>query len=471
MGDERTFSKKERMIVLFASCIASFITPLMGTMITTALPTIGIDFNVSVHDQAWVTAIYLLSCVIFLLPWAKVSDLFGKRKVFILGLVIIAAGGILAAFSTDFAHLLAARIVMGAGGAAISCTSVSMIIEVYPKYSRGTPLGINTAVVYLGSSIGPALGGILTDTLGWHSTFYMVVPFCIVALIAIMMFKTDFISAKGGSFNYLGSVVYGISMVLTAYGLMNIPQWYSYPMMIAGIALLYLFYRMQKRTDHPLLNVRMFSNKVYTRSVISTLLNYGSSYAVSFFAALYLQDINGWSAWQAGTILLIQPAIQSVLTPFTGRLSDRINPRILPTLGMIITALGLLVIFGFPTEVNTTMLILALVLLGIGYAMFSAPNTNIVMSSVPNDMYSEASGILSTMRMGGMLLSMGIAMACISIFMGSAETMTNAPMFMDAMRTAFAICVIMCVIGTVLSWFRGSTNEFGPWRSEKDQEM
>lgn len=453
------FSQREQRTVLLASCIGIFTMSLMGTMITLALSDIGSDFDISTHNLAWITTIYFLSSVIFILPWARASDLIGKKKVFMLGLVITIIGAALASISTDFTSLLLFRAVMGAGGAAISCTSVALISEVYPRHKRGGALGINTAVVYVGSSIGPPLGGFLTDTLGWHSTFYVIVPICLISLVTIFTFKGDFTAAKGESFDYKGSVVYGIAMVLAMFGVLNIPSWYSFICIAAGALLLLGFYIMQKREQYPILNVKVFSNPRYTRSVTVALLSYGSAYAVSFFAALYLKDVNGWSASKAGMILLIQPAIQAVFTPITGKLSDKLDGRILPTIGMFVTTLGLAVIMLFPTSVDTTMVILSLVLLGVGYALFSAPNTNAVMSSVSEKLYSEASGTLSTMRQAGMLVSMGIAAACISIFTGDMKISDDIPAFMDAMRTAFVICVAMGIAGTLLSWFRGKDSD------------
>jgi len=199
---------------------------------------------------------------------------------------------------------------------------------------------------------------------------------------------------------------------------------------------------------------------MYTRSVVAAFLNYASSYAISFFAVLYLQDVNGWSPSKTGMLLLIQPVIQAVFTPLMGRLSDRGAGRMLPTVGMAILCIGLAVILIFPTEVNMHIIVIALILLGVGYAMFSAPNTNVVMSSVGTKLYSEAAATLSMMRQAGMLLSMGIASACIALTLGNtAHISENVPAFMDAMRAAILIFVGLSVVGTLLSWFRGNSEE------------
>ena len=451
----RTFSKKEQRTVLAASCVAIFITPLMATMVNLALSTIGKDFDLTTYEEAWITVSYLLASVVFLLAWAKVADLFGKKKIFMLGLIVTMVGAVLASMSPNFIILIVCRVIMGMGGAAISCTSVALISEVFPRHQRGGALGLNTAVIYLGAALGPPIGGLLTDTLGWHSTFYIVVPFCLVALLLILSFKHEFVAAKGETFDKKGAVVYGTAVIFGTFGILNITDWYAIPCIVAGAGLLVAFYFLQKRERYPLLNIRVFSNRKYTRSVLTALMNYGSAYAVSFFAALYLQDVNGWSATQAGAIMLIQPIIQAAFTPLTGKLSDKIDGRILPTAGMAVTCAGLIVIFMFGEAVNTTEVILALVLLGFGYALFSAPNTNVVMSSVSHGLYSEASATLGTMRQAGMLLSMGIAMACITVFMGDMTHFVSSA-FMDAMRAAFLICATMSFAGIFLSWFRGN---------------
>ena len=456
MSDGRVFSLKERRRVLFASSAAIFTTPLMATMVNSAIPTIGREFGVGTHDQAWITVSFLLATVCFLLVWARIADIWGKRKVFILGLLIVMTGGLLSSVAPTFYFLLLFRMIMGVGAGAISCTSVALISEVFPRNARGTALGINTAAVYVGSSVGPALGGILTETLGWHSTFYMIVPFCIIALVPILMFKTEFAVSAGEPFDRVGPVVFGTATVLMTYGMLNIPSWWSFLCIVGGTLLMIAFYRHQKREKYPVLKVSVFSSRKYTRSVTAAFLNYMSSYSVSFFAVLYLQDVNGWSPSYAGMILLIQPVIQALFTPIMGRMSDKIDGRILPTLGMVFLCIGLTVIILFPTDVSMPMLIFALILLGFGYAMFSAPNTNAVMSSVSGRFYSEAAATLSVMRQTGMLVSMGIASACIALFLGSAHISENVPAFMDAMRTAFVIFVGMSIMGTLLSWYRGA---------------
>ena len=460
MADARVFSKREQRLVLLASCLAIFATPLMGTMVNLALPTMAGEFGMSTSDEGWVIAVYFLSSVAFMVPIARLADLFGKKKIFITGLFITIAGALLASMSPNFTALLACRVVMGIGAAAISCTGIAMLTEVYPKNHRGGAIGMNTASVYLGSSVGPPLGGLLTDTLGWHSTFYMVIPFCLLALIAVLSFKSDFAPAKGESFDAKGSVVYGVAITVATYGLMSITEWYSIPLIIAGVAMLFIFYFMEKREKYPVLNVKIFSNSRYTRSVIAALLNYASSFAVAFFLSLYLQDVGDFSPSKTGMILLIQPLIQAVFTPITGRLSDKVDARILPTLGMIVTCAGLVVIVTLTAEVNMTMVMLALILLGTGYSLFSAPNTNAVMSTVSERQYSEASGMLGIMRQGGILLSIGIAVGCVSLIVGNDSiTPATVDLFVRAMRTAFMIFVTMSVVGCVLSWFRGKPGE------------
>ena len=428
----------------------------MATMVNSAIPTIGTQFGIGTHDQAWITVSFLMSTVCFLLVWARISDLWGKRKVFISGLFIVMAGGLLAAASPNFVFLLVFRMVMGLGAAAISCTSVALITEVYPRSHRGAAFGINTAAVYVGSSVGPGLGGILTDTLGWHSTFYMIIPICIIALIPILKFKTEFTASEGEPFDHIGPVIFGSSAIVLTYGMLNIPEWWSFLCIAGGTLLMIIFYHHQKREEYPMLNVEVFASRMYTRSVLAAFLNYAASYAVSFLTVLYLQDVNGWSPSHAGMLLLIQPVIQAVFTPLTGRLSDRIAGHILPTIGMIFLCISLTVILMFPTEIDMLMIVTALILLGLGFAMFSAPNTNAVMSSVGGKLYSEAAATLSMMRQTGMLLSMGIASACISMTLGSAHISNDVPAFMDAMRAAILLFVGMSTAGTFLSWFRGS---------------
>lgn len=454
---DNLYSKKEKYAVLLASSVAIFITPAMGTMVNLALTSIGIEYGIGTHDLGWISTAFFIFSVMFLVPAARASNMYGKKKIFVLGLVLTMLGNLSCLFSFDLFTLCACRAITGIGAAFISCSGVSMITEVFVRNERGAALGINTAAVYLGSSLGPVIGGFLTDVLGWRSIFYIIVPFTIIALFSILVVKGEFPLQQKEPFGIKGSILYGVAVMITMLGLMNIPETWAILSLIAGLALVVLFYYFEKHEKYPVFNVRIFGNSRFSRALLATLLNYAASFAVTFFLSLYLQNIGALTATQAGLILLAQPAIQVVLTPIAGRWSDMMDSRILPTLGMAVLCVGLILLLFVDISLNVPLIIISLFILGVGYSLFSAPNTSAIMSYVRASEYSEASAMISTMRQVGMMVSLGIAMCVISVIMGSTNNLIpeNYPEFVNVMRVSWMIFIGFSVVGCVMSWFRG----------------
>jgi MFS family permease len=457
MTEDRIYTKNQKMLVLLASCVAIFITPAMGTMVNLALVSIGSEFGVGTHDLGWITTSFFVASVIFLVPAARVCSIYGKKRIFMIGIVITLLACLASSMAPTFAILCLTRVIMGVGAAFISCSGVSMISDVFKSHDRGWALGINTACVYLGASLGPIVGGLLTDAFGWRSIFFAIVPFTIVALLCISRVDLDFKTDEGGKFDHLSAVVYAVSILFVMLGLINLPKTWAIVSMVIGVVLLISFYYLEKRRDNPILNVKLFRNTRFSRSIFAVLMNYAASYSVAFFLSLYLQNLGHLSATNASLILLIQPLIQTVLTPYAGRLSDTLDMRILPTAGMIITGVGLGILLFAGTEINYVIICVAMVVIGTGFSLFSAPNTNAVMSCVKPVHYNEASAMLSTMRQSGMMLSLGIAMCVISVVMGSADVISPDTYddFVTVMHISWVINICFCAMGAVVSWFRG----------------
>ncbi|MDR0778749.1 MAG: MFS transporter, partial [Methanomassiliicoccaceae archaeon] len=272
MNSECTFSLKERRIVLIACCIGGFITPLITTMINLALPTIGAEFGISEHDRQWLVIMFFLSSVAFLVPMSRLSDLYGKRKMFIIGIFIILIASIMSAFANSFSLLLFWRLITGVGAACIASSSISMIAQVYPKSQRGLPLAINTMSIYIGASLGPSLGGFLTEAFGWEGIFLAMVPISIAALIPLLMFNAEFCTSKGEPFDIKGTILYGVGVVAMMYGVVTLPNILSPVFIAAGAILLTAFFRFEKRAEYPVLKVGLFKERVFRRATLSTLL-------------------------------------------------------------------------------------------------------------------------------------------------------------------------------------------------------
>jgi len=464
----------EKKNLLIACCIGALIMPLMSTMMNLALVDIGEWFDVGSKDLAMVNTIFLLGSVVAMVPFARLSDIIGRKKIFIFGLIVTTVSAMAAALSPHFYVLLIMRFISGVGVAAVSTTSVAMLTEVFPFERRGWAIGIQTACIYVGSAIGPAFGGFICGFLGWREIFFLTIPFTVVSLFFILRFKRELV-ACAGCMDYRGAVLFSATIMVTMCGAIGLPDIWNgsielqnlwSPVLIAiGLAMLYYFLKAVKKAEFPVLDTSVFKYKVFSRSCLAAYMNYASSYSVSFFMALYLQSIGALSPMQAGLVIMIQPAIQVVLTAKFGSHSDRIrDKRILPTLGMAITGAGVAMIIFLGTTVNFWFVGLLLVVLGVGYGVFAAPNTSAVMTSLPPKNRGAASGIIALVRQLGMMTSVTIAMCSISIIMGTADnlgpsTVDSFAPFVTVLQVAFTACFIMCVIGTIVSWFRGNNPE------------
>ncbi|MBR3410326.1 MAG: MFS transporter [Candidatus Methanomethylophilaceae archaeon] len=243
--------------------------------------------------------------------------------------------------------------------------------------------------------------------------------------------------------------------------MINLPETWAVCMFLIGLVLLVAFVRLQSVSDDRILDVRLFRNRMFSGSCIAAFLNYASSYSLSFFLALYLQSLQGLSATEAGMLMLIQPAVQAIFTPFFGKRSDFVSDkRILPTLGMLVIAVGVASIIFYDVDTPMWAIVLTMMLTGFGFSLFSAPNTSLIMSSVPAKDTGEASAMISVMRQTGMMISMGIAMTVISVIMGSADNISPETYsdFINVMRVSFVICTIMCLTGAVTSMMRGKSD-------------
>ncbi|MFA6710197.1 MAG: MFS transporter [Candidatus Methanomethylophilaceae archaeon] len=454
---------QKRRLVLIATCIATFVSPAMGTMVNLALTAIGAEFNVSTHDLGWIASCFFIASVIFLPPMARLSDIYGKKKIFYVGLLILLIGSILSSLSTDMVMLCASRVIVGAGSSAISCCTISMIAELYPPETRGAAIGINTAAVYLGLSLGPVIGGFLTEMLGWRSVFYIIIPISLITWMVMFLSKQEFSGDPSRTFDAKGSVFYGLMITVLMAGVVNLPDTWAVIAIAAGLVMLVLFLRSQTKIDEPIFNVNLFRSSRFTRAIFATFLNYASVYCVSFFLALYLQTIGELSASTAGLVLLSQPMIQVIFTPVMGRLSDRMDKRYLPTIGMAITTVGLVMLLFVGLKVDIPLIVVAEVIIGFGYATFSAPNTAAIMSYVPKEEYNNASATIAVLRQTGTMASMGMAMCVIALVMGSAESLLpdNFSAFVSTMHVSWIICIIMCMTGSLISWFRGAASSNG----------
>jgi EmrB/QacA subfamily drug resistance transporter len=449
-----------KKVILVIATMTSFLTPFMGSSINIALPSIGAEFSMDAVSLSWIVSSYLLSAAVFLVPMGRIADIYGRKRVLTWGIIAFTFFSLLIAISNSVPVLIILRVLQGIGSAMIFGTGVAILTSAFPVRERGRALGINVASVYLGLSLGPSLGGILTEYFGWRSIFWVNVPLGLIVIFMIVWkLKDEWADAKGEKFDLVGSLIYGISLTTMMYGLSVLPDLSAIGYLVAGFFGLLVFLKWEMTTASPVFNVNLFShNPVFTFSNLSALINYSATFAIAFLLSLYLQYTQGMSAQNAGLILIAQPAVMAVVSPVAGRLSDRIDSRILASIGMALTSAGLVYFTFLDAHTSTGFIIFGLVIVGLGLGFFSSPNTNAIMGSVERKFYGVSSATMGTMRLVGNMLSMGIVTLLFAVYIGRVEiTAEYYALFLKSMKAAFIIFAALCFLGVFASLARGKT--------------
>jgi MFS family permease len=357
---------------------------------------------------------------------------------------------ILGAAANSAVLLLTSLAFMGLGSGIIFNNSISILTSVFPADRRGRALGISTAGTYIGLSMGPYIGGALTKAFGWQSIF-MLSGFLSVVLLALIFYalKGEWREAQGEKFDVLGSIAYGISIVLFMYGFSSLPKILGVALFLLGVIGFWLFGRWEARTDSPIFNLDLFrKNKAFFFSSLAIFISYISTFAVSFLLNLYLQYIKELKPDSAGLILIVASVLMAIFTPISGRVSDRIEPRLVASVGMSFNAVALLLLIFLSGSTPLWYIILVLAINGLGIGIFASPNTNAIMGSVERKSLGVAAGTIGTMRTAGMMVSMGIMMILFTLHIGQAEIVpAYYPQFLASVRTGFIIFTIACIVG------------------------
>lgn len=447
-----------RRHTLISTMTAAFLTPFIGSAINLAIPNIGLEFNASATLLSWTVSSYLLITAALLLPFGRLADMVGRKKIFVSGLAIFTLGSLLCATAWSIESLIVFRLLQGVGGAMIFGTSMAILTSVFSPQERGKVLGYNVAAVYTGLSIGPVLGGALNHQLGWRSIYYLIVLLGAAAfIITLTKLKGEWLGAEGERFDAVGTILYMIGLVAVLYGFSTIGTsiWAKY-ILLLGFIVLFLFVRHELRDPHPILNMKLFKNVGFAFSNLAALINYSATFAVGFLLSLHLQVVMGMNSQTAGLILLAQPVIMAVLSPFAGRLSDRVEPRVVASCGMGLTTLGLFVLIFISRSTPVWLIILTLALLGTGFALFSSPNSNAIMGSVEKRFYGVASSTLGTMRLIGQAVSMAVATLLIDLYVGTAGlSPAYANQIVTSVKVSFVVFTATCVFGIYASLARG----------------
>jgi EmrB/QacA subfamily drug resistance transporter len=457
--------RSRRRTALAMSMVSSFLTPFMASSMNLAMPLIGRDFGLSAVKLGWVLTAYTLAAAMFLVPFGRLADLQGRKKIFALGLSLDIAGATLGALAPSASLLILARGIQGLGGAMIFGTGIAILTSVFPPHERGHALGLNTAAVYTGLSLGPVLGGFIVHAAGWRAVFLTTIPIAGIGLgLALFRLHGEWAEARGERFDIPGSIAFGAGLVALMYGFSRLPSLFGVALTFAGVLILAGFVILEGRVPAPLLDLRLFRrNRIFAFSNLAALLNYSSTSAVAFLLSLYLQSLKGLPPQKAGLVLIAQPIVMAVTSPLAGRLSDRVEPRIIASLGMALSAAGLFLFSFLRAETGLGSISAGLVLLGLGFGLFASPNTNAIMGAVERRHLGIASAALGTMRLTGQMMSAGTVMMIFALIMGRSSIEPSVyPLFVRSAKVAFTFFAVLCVVGVFASLARGDRLSKGP---------
>lgn len=453
---------KRHLYILLATTLSSFLTPFMGSAVNVALPNMAKDLSMTALSLSWVASSFILAAAIALVPLGRLADIYGRKRIFLYGSIIFTLASLLCAWSETQFFLIFARVIQGIGGAMIFGTGTAMLISAYPIGERGKILGINLAAVYTGLTIGPFIGGLLTEHLGWRYIFFVTVILGIL-IIAIVtgLIKEEWSEAKDEDFDIAGSVLYAVALFAIMYGFSLLPAWRAAFLIGLGVFCLFFFIRQQLTRPFPLLDIRLFlDNRVFAFSNLAALINYCATFAVTFLLSLYLQHIKMLTPSQTGIILVAEPVVQAFFSPFAGRLSDRFEPQLIASIGMALNVIGLIPLIFIHADTAISYIVFCLVLLGMGFALFSSPNVNATMSAVGNKFYGVASATLATMRLTGQMFSMGITMLVFAVILGNNPiSEASNPLLLKSIQVIFFILAVICFGGIFASATRGKVHQ------------
>lgn len=435
--------------------IGAFMGAIGTSVVNIVLPVVSHDFGVSVSTIEWVITVYLLIVSGLLLSFGRLGDLHGHKVVYLTGLAIVVFSVPLCGFAQNVPMLIAARALQALGAAMIFSNAPAILTKNFPATQRGQVLGLQSMMVYLGLTVGPSLGGWLTTQFSWRAVFFINLPLGLLALwLGTRFIPRDASNDTRESFDVIGAATFIVALVLLLLALNQGHAWgWTSPailtMLVAALILSALFLQIEQRVPSPMLDLALFRQRLFSAATASAIANYICIYSILFLMPFYLIQARGFSAAQAGLLLTAQPFVMAISAPISGTLSDRMGSRGLATLGMIVLALGTLLLSRLDATSSFNDVTLALALAGLGTGLFTSPNNSALMGAAPRHRQGVAASVLATARNGGMVLGVGLAGAIFS----TVQTQFGGTIF-DAISAGLLAAACVSLVGAATSAVR-----------------
>ena len=436
----------------------SFAQPLMLSSVTVALPSIANDLALNAVTLSWIPLAFLLSSASTVLSFGRLADMFGRKRIFVLGALGSMLSSLLLALAPNGPMLIGLRVLQGISAAMLYATQAAIVTSVYPPERRGQALGMIASGVYFGLTAGPLLGGWLVEHFGWRYAFVVHLPLTAsVLLFALPRVSGDWAAPERGSFDWRGALTYAGGIVALIGGATALHGALGAALLAVGVGLIAWFVREQRRRTHPLFEVNLFyTNRVFALSSLAALLMYTTTFSVPVLASLHLQYLKGLSATAAGLVMFAQPLVVALMSPLVGRLSDRVEPRVLATAGVLVTGLGLLALATLGAGDGLGRVAASLGLTGLGFSLFAVTNVSAIMGAIGRGQQGAASSAVAAMRVLGQVCSMGLVAMAFSFTMGDAAIQAETyPALARALSISFGFAAALCVPCALCSLARG----------------
>jgi EmrB/QacA subfamily drug resistance transporter len=404
-----------KWFVLGTVLLGATMSALDVSIVNVAMPTLTGTFGVSMSVIEWVAMSYMLTLTIFLPLFGRLADIYGRSTLYNVGFVVFSVGSVLCGAAPTAAFLIAARVVQAVGAGLLQANSVALITQAFPASERGKAIGIQGAVQAVSMAVGPFVGGILIAAVGWRAIFYVNLPIGALGTIAALFILPRNAKAdKKERVDYLGAALFaaGLACLVLAFNEGAKLGWASPTIagyLVAAGVLLSALVVTELKVEHPLIDLRLFRNTTFLLGNLTGMLSYFVLFAVMFLMPFYLQKVLRYSTELTGSLLMPVPLAMAVVAPFAGHVSDKFGSRVMTTSGMLVSAIACFHMLALGASAHTSLLVAALVLLGIGMGLFTPPNNSAIMGSAPADKLGVAGGVLNMMRSLGLIFGIDIS--------------------------------------------------------------
>lgn len=457
----------KRNLVLVNACLSTFMATVDGSIVNISLPVISEIFSVNINEVQWVVTSYLIAISALLLLWGRISDLYGRKKLFAAGMAVFVLGSIMCGISQTFQYLVFSRVIQAIGASIMMALAQGIVTSIFPSNERGKALGMIGMVVALGSLVGPTLGGFLVNFFGWRSIFFINIPFGIAGLILTFLVMPDNEELPEVKiFDYKGTIIFITAILLLFISLLsmqegNISITIMIAMLLASLLLTTVFILYESKIEYPLVNLDLFKNRIFSIGLFCAYLSFCSMFAYTFFMPFYLQYALKLNVIHAGLMMSLYPITMAMVAPISGRLSDKISYKPLTILGLTINTLALALLSTLNTGSSKVFIGTLIVLLGAGGSIFQSPNNSSVMGAVPRHKVGTAGSINAFFRNIGMVSGTTIAVIIYTAVTKSGiDNITtssfNSTVFIKGFRVVMLNASIMCLIAVLLSLKRNS---------------